>query len=188
MRFGSYVILVASLTAIPCAARADDGASSSGWALASAGAIDVTGFIVGGMLLARGGGDHLRDNAGWLTIESGFVLSPVAAHGVNGEWGRGALFAVVPLAALAVTAALFQAEPDTVEGGTLPQQRWMWAMFGGGLFASAVGVVDALWAPGRAPGRASGRASGRAPARARALVVWPAVARDQFGLQIGGTL
>jgi hypothetical protein len=176
MRFWSCVILIAGLTAIPSTARADDSATSSGWALASAGAIDVTGFIVGGMLLARGGGDHLRDNAGWLTIESGFVLSPVAAHGVSGEWGRGALFALVPLATLAVTTALFEAEPDTVESGTLPQQRWMWAMFGGGLFASAVGVVDALWAPGRAP------------ARARALVIRPAVARDQFGLQIGGTL
>jgi|SRR5580704_8675998 len=172
MRFWCCIVAGTIAVAFPCVARADDSGTSSGWALASAGAIDVTGFVVGGMLLARGGGDPLRDNAGWLTIESGFVLSPLVAHGVGGEWGRGALFAVVPLATLAVTTALFQAEPDTVESGTLPQQRWMWAMFGAGLFTSAVGVVDALWAP----------------ARARAIAVRPVVARDQVGLQIGGTL
>ena len=158
--------------ACPSPASADDEGSSSGWALASAGAVDVAGFVVGGTLLARGHGDHLRDNAGWLTIESGFVLSPIAAHAVSGEWGRGGLFAVVPLATLGVTVALFQQEPDTVESGTLPQQRWMWAMFGAGLFSSAVGVVDALWAP----------------ARAQKIAVRPTVAPGQVGLQIGGTL
>ena len=174
MRFWSCIVTGTILAAIPRPARADEGGATSGWALASAGAIDVTGFVVGGTLLARGGGDHLSDNAGWLTIESGFVLSPLVAHGIAGEWGRGALFAVVPLATLAVTTALFQDEPDTVESGTLPQQRWMWAMFGAGLFTSAVGVVDALWAPARA--------------RARPIAVRPVLARDHVGLQIGGTL
>jgi hypothetical protein len=173
MRFWSCVILVGvGLVACPSPASADEGDSSSGWALASAGAVDVAGFVVGGALLAQGHGDHLRDNAGWLTIESGFVLSPIAAHAVSGEWARGGLFAVVPLAALGVTVALFQQEPGTVESGTLPQQRWMWAMFGAGLFSSAVGVVDAMWAP----------------ARARKIAVRPIVAPGQVGLQIGGTL
>jgi hypothetical protein len=172
MRFWSFIIVGASLTACPCAARADDGGASAGWALASAGAIDVTGFIVGGTLLARGRGVPMTDNAGWLTMQSSFVLSPLVAHGVNGEWGRGALFAVLPLAALAITTALFQADPETVESGTLEQQRWMWAMFGAGLLTSTVGVVDALFAPARAP----------------AIVIRPAVARGQVGVQIGGTL
>jgi hypothetical protein len=172
MRFQSFIIVAASLTAWPCTARANDASASSGWALASAGAIDVTGFIVGGTLIARGRGVPMTDNAGWLTLQSSFVLSPLAAHGVNGEWGRGALSAVLPLAALAVTTALFQAHPETVESGTLEQQRWMWTMFGVGLLASTVGVVDALFAP----------------ARARAIVIRPAVARGQVGVQIGGTL
>jgi hypothetical protein len=172
MRFWSCIVAGASVLAWPCAAHADEGQESPGWALASAGAIDVTGFIVGGTLLARGNGDSRRDNAGWITIESGFVLAPLVAHGVSGEWGRGLWFAAVPLATLAVTTALFQIEPDTVESGTLPQQRWMWAMFGTGLFSSAVGVVDALFAPDRA----------------RTIVVRPSLSREQVGLQIGGTL
>jgi hypothetical protein len=172
MRFWLGVVLTASPVVFPSAARADEGGASSGWALASAGIIDVTGFIVGGTLLAQAHGDHMRDNAGWLTIESGFALAPVASHGVSGEWGRGALFAAAPLVALAVTAGLFQAQPGTVEGGTLPQQRWMWAMFGAGLFTSAVGVVDALWAP----------------ARTRKIALRPVVGSGQIGLQIGGAL
>ncbi len=171
MRFWSCAVVGASLVALPSAARADEEAGA-GLGLVSAGAIEVAGFVVGGTLLARGNGDRFRDNAGWLTIESGFVLAPVASHATSGEWGRGALFALVPLATLAVTTAIFQLQPDTVENGTLPQQRWMWAMFGTGLFASAVGVVDGLWAP----------------ARARTIVVRPAIGQGQVGLQIGGPL
>ncbi len=172
MRLWLCVTLGASLTALPRAACADEDGEKSGWALAGAGALDVAGFVAGSLLLARAHGNHLADNAGWLTIESGLTLAPLAAHGVSGEWGRGALFAAAPLATLAVTTGLFQAVPGTVEGGTLPQQRWMWAMFGGGLFTSAVGVVDALWAPGRA----------------RKITLRPAVGSGQVGLQIGGTL
>lgn len=172
MRWWSLIVVGLSLTAWPCAAQADEGGTGTGWALASAGAINVTGFIVGGTLVARGRGVVMTDNAGWLTIQSSFVLSPIVAHGVSGEWGRGALFAVLPAAALGVTAALFEADPKTVESGTLEQQRWMWAMFGTGLLTSAVGVVDALFAP----------------ARARTVVIRPAIARGQVGLEIGGTL
>jgi hypothetical protein len=172
MRVWSFIVVGASLTAWPCTGRADDGGAGSGWALASAGAIDVTGFVVGGTLLARGRGVPMTDNAGWLTMQSSFVLAPFVAHGVNREWSRGALFAILPLAALAVTTALFQVDPKTVESGTLEQQRWMWAMFGAGLLTSTVGVVDALFAP----------------ARAAAIVIRPAVAQGQVGVQIGGTL
>ena len=170
MRRFPCVVLAASSVLVPSTTLADEG--GAGAALASAGAIDVAGVVVGSVLLARGHGDHFTDNAGWLTIESGFTLAPLVAHGVVGEWGRGALFASAPLATLAVTVGLFQGEPGTVEGGTLPQQRWMWAMFGGGLFTSAVGVIDALWAPGRA----------------RNITVRPAVGAGQVGVQIGGTL
>jgi hypothetical protein len=173
MRVRPYWLLAgAALLGCPRVAFADEEGTTAGWSLAAAGAIDVAGFVAGSTLLARGQGDHFRDNAGWLTIESGFVLSPFAAHAVSGEWGRGTLFAMVPLSTLAVTLALFQMEPDTVESGTLVQQRWMWAMFGAGLFASGVGVVDSLWAP----------------ARSQRLSAVPLVGPGQAGLAIGGSL
>jgi hypothetical protein len=176
MRFWIAAVIGAGAFAAACVARADDSTGGPAAALLSAGAIEVTGFVVGGILVAQGRGDHLRDNAGWLTVESSFVLAPLAAHGAEREWGRGALFAIVPACALGITATLFELQPGTVESGTLPQQRWMWTMFGAGLFSSAVGVVDALWAPARAPGRG------------RNLFLMPSVGWGRVGLEIGGTL
>ena len=112
------------------------------------------------------------NNAGWLTIEGGFTLAPFAAHAVEGEWGRGALFASVPAACLAGSAAEFGVVPVTIDQGTLPQQRIMWALFVGGQIASVVGVIDAAFAP----------------LRARNLFVAPTVGAGHVGLTMGGVL
>ncbi|HEV3192486.1 MAG TPA: hypothetical protein VGY54_18375 [Polyangiaceae bacterium] len=140
--------------------------------LAVAAGIDALGFVVGSALLSTSHGDNVQNNAGWLTIESGFVLAPLAAHGARGRWGRGVVFAAVPAASLAGSATVFAVEPGAVEHGTLPQQRWIWALFGVGLFSSAWGAVDAMLVGDSK----------------RTIALQPTVGWGQAGLQIGGTL
>jgi len=149
------------------AAEPDPGA-----ALFSGAALNLAGFVVGGALLATSHGGAAQNNAGWLSMEGAFTLSPVVAHGVVGEWWRGAAFAAVPGAALAVTAGMFASDGTAVERGELPEQRWMWGLYGVGLFASAAGIVDAMFAP----------------ARALPVRVAPVLGAGQVGLRIGGTL
>lgn len=160
-----------ALLVVPCTARAE---TDSGIALLTAGGIDALGFIVGGTLLGVGGGRSDLNNAGWLTMEAGFTLSPLAAHGLVGEWARGAVFAAPPAVAIAGTAALFEAKADEVEHGSLPSQRWLWGFFSGALIASTVGAVDVLFAGSRE--------------HARGIAVRPTIGPGQIGLHVEGAL
>ncbi len=155
---------------VPGTARAAD--PDPGLALFAGAGIQVAGFLLGGALLATSHSDPHQNNAGWLTIESGFTLAPLAAHAVEGEWGRGLVFAAVPGSALLTTGGLFVADPGAIERGGLPEQRWMWGIFGVGLFASAAGVVDAMFANHRS----------------RRIYLQPAVGAGHVGFGIGGTL
>src|SRR3984957_923344 len=118
------VPLALAVGSLSLAARASppdppDGALS----LVFGAAINVAGMIVGGTIMATSHGANAPNNAGWMTMEACFTASPVVAHALAGEWGRGLAFAAVPAAVVGGTAALFQMAPDTVEHGTLPQQR-----------------------------------------------------------------
>jgi hypothetical protein len=165
-------VLVSSL--LPSTARADpdpDGAL----ALVSGAAVNLVGMIAGATVLAAGNLGNSMNNAGWYTIEAGFTLSPLVAHGVVGEWGRGAAFAAFPAAMTGATAALFTAVPNTIEHGSLGQQRVMWALFGLDLAGSVVGIVDAALAPRRTH-------------RMRDLRIAPVVGAGGVGVGIGGIL
>ncbi len=131
----------------------------------------VTGFTVGGLVLAAADGSNAQSRAGWLVVESGFVAAPLAAHAVEGEWTRGLAFAAPPLVAVGGTAALFQYDPGTILHGSLPEQRWMWSMFCVGLLSGVAGVVDVAFARQRG-----------------AVTVTPTVGSGRVGLQLGGTL
>jgi hypothetical protein len=132
------------------------------------------GFAVGGVLLGTSNDSAAANRAGWLVMEGGFALAPLAAHGVAGEWGRGVLFAAAPTAMFASTAGLFAYSPNAVGHGTLEVQRVLWAFFGVGVFSSAVGVVDAAFAPER-------------QAR-RTLYLTPTAGIGGAGLTLEGTL
>jgi len=131
----------------------------------------VGGFTAGGLLLATSGGST-QDNLGWLVMEGGFALAPLASHAVVGEWTRGIAFAAVPAAMTGGSAVLFNVDPGTIVHGSLPEQRVLWGLFGAGLFSSAVGVVDAAFARDRA----------------NSLIVAPSVGAEHLGLQLAGTL
>jgi hypothetical protein len=139
-----------SVAAVAAPARAEE--PDTPVALAVAAALDTAGFIVGGAIIgtspAGGSGDAQR-SFGWLTVQLGYTASPLFAHGVVDEWGRGALFAAVPAAALGATAAFYRTRTDGVEFSTLDNQRMVWSFFTAGLLASAVGTIDVLFAGGR---------------------------------------
>jgi hypothetical protein len=149
-------------------ARAEE--PDGGLALIVGAASSLAGMVVGGALVTTNHASDVTRNAGWLTIESGFTLAPFAAPGAVGEWGRGALFAAAPAAALGGTATLFGLVPNTIDQGSLEQQRLMWGLFVAGQIASVAGVVDAALAPWRA----------------KNLVIAPSVGAGRAGVEIGG--
>jgi len=159
--------------AAACAPRPARAAEPDGAIAFFTGAVtQVAAFTAGGAILGTSGKDRQIDNAGWLTIHAGLTLAPLAAHGVAGEWARGAAFAAVPAAMLGSTGALFALEPGAVEHGTLPQQRVLWGLFGIGLASSLAGVIDAAFAGDRA----------------RALVLEPRLSAGEVGLAVRGAL
>ena len=159
-------ISAALLVAPPARAEGPDPALAFALGAASV----LAGFVVGGTFIAANQGDAAKTRAGWFALESGFTVAPLAAHGLVGEWARGAAFAAVPTATTLATIPVFFVNDGAVERGTLPQQRVMWGLFVGGLFASMAGVVDTVFSP------------------ARALHVAPVVGAGNAGLVLGGAL
>jgi hypothetical protein len=149
-------------------ARAD----KPGLAFLAGASVFLAGFAAGSVLTATGNTNDAQNNAGWLTIEAGFALAPIASHAVAEEWTRGLVFTAPPAAALAGTATLFALHPATIEHGELAEQRVMWSLFGLGVFSSILGVVDSTFAD----------------RRARAVTVAPLLGSGQVGLRVGGTL
>jgi hypothetical protein len=150
-------------------------------ALFAGSATAVAGFAAGGVLLGTSGDRNEPDNAGWLAIQGGFTLAPLVAHAVVGEWGRGALFSAVPAAMFGGSMGLIAYAPDVVSGGTLEQQRVLWAFFGVAFVSSVVGVVDAVLAGGR-----SKPAAGTTGPRSLGLA--PVATAGGAGLALGGLL
>jgi hypothetical protein len=153
------------LVSAPARAEEPDPAA----AVVAGGAALFAGFVAGGTVIAVSGNAGARE-AGWLGLESGFVLAPLAAHAMVGEWGRGALFAAVPAVTTLSTLPVFFEQPDAVDHGSLEEQRVMWALFVGGLGVAVAGVIDAATAP------------------SRGVRVTPILSRDSAGLVFGGAL
>jgi hypothetical protein len=155
---------------LPSPARAQDSSPDGTSAFLAGAATLFAGFAVGGTLVAASGRDAAKNEAGWLTIETGFALAPFTSHAVVGEWGRGAAFAAVPTATTLGSVPVFLARQDAVENGVILQQEALWWCFAGGLVSSVIGVIDATFAP------------------ARALRIAPVVGPHDAGITLGGSL
>jgi hypothetical protein len=169
------LILASGVFFAPRSARAAE--PDTGLAFASAAAFDAAGFIVGGALLgssASGASGDGQRSLGWLAVQAGFTLSPLAAHGVVGEWDRGVAFAAIPAGTLSGTAAYLRTKTDGVEHNTLGESRVLWGLFSTGLAVSTAGAIDVLFAASRQ--------------RDRTITVWPTLGAGQVGLCIQGTL
>ncbi|MDB5212972.1 MAG: hypothetical protein JWO86_899 [Myxococcaceae bacterium] len=137
-----------------------------------------------GMTMTGTSGDGFVQNAGIVTAQSGLVVAPFVAHGVAGEWKRGLLFALPPLATEIGMAVLIGVWGESlVTLAPLGTQYLYSALFTGSVFFSAIGIVDSAFAGDRAA--AATRAP--APASARAWVL-PAFDRNGVGLKVGGLL
>jgi hypothetical protein len=154
------------LAAAPAHADPDRGA-----AVLAGAATFVLAFAAGGIVVATANGSNAQSNVGWVAIESGFTLAPLASHAVMGEWARGLAFAAVPAATEGSTVALFDYDDGTIQHGSLTEQRIMWGLFTAGLFAGIAGVVDSGLS--RAPGR---------------VALGPFMGPGATGLTLGGAL
>jgi hypothetical protein len=155
----------------PAVARAEE-PPDRGAAIITGAATFVLAFAAGGIIVVTANGGNLQSNVGWITIESGFALAPLASHAVLGEWTRGLAFTATPAAMLGGSVALFDYDNGTILHGSLTEQRIMWGLFTAGLFSGVVGVVD----------------SGLARATDGRVMVAPLMAAGGTGLAVGGTL
>ena len=128
---------------------------------------------IGATLIATSEGRPTR-NAGLYVIESGFIVAPLVAHGVVGEWKRGALFALAPAVTALGMATLIQTNPDVITAGKLPPQYFFVGIFIATMVTSTFGVLDALGTTERAS--------------LRGLTIAPMAGRSELGLTLGGLL
>jgi hypothetical protein len=170
-----WFVLASNLLAVPQTAMAAE--PDTGLAFFTAAALDTGGFIVGGALVgtspAGGVGDGQR-SFGWLAIQAGATLSPLIAHGLVGEWDRGAAFAAIPAGALAGTAALYRGRTDGVEYSNVTEQWLVWGFFSASIAASVAGAADVLFAGSRL--------------RGQGVALYPIVGPGQAALEVGGLL
>jgi hypothetical protein len=146
----------------------------------------LAGFAIGGVLLATSHDHAPQDNAGWLTIETGFALAPFASHALVGEWTRALAYSAPPALVIAGTATVFGIDPAGVEHGPLGERYVLWTLLGAGLFSGAIGVVDSTLADRRASHGT--RAAGGATCSTLSAAVAPVVGSGQLGLMVSGTL
>ena len=164
-------IFAASAALLPASiARATE--PDRGAAVLTGAATFVLAFAAGGIVVATASGGNMQSNVGWITIESGYALAPLASHAVAGEWPRGLVFAATPAAMLGGSVALFDYDNGTIQHGSLTEQRIMWGLFTAGLFSGVVGVVD----------------SGLARATDGGVMVAPLIGAGTTGLTVGGAL
>ena len=164
---GSAILAAMTFSARPSAADPDPGVG-----MVAGAAVLLLGFTVGGAVIATAEGADGPTNTGWTLIESGFVLAPLTAHAVVGQWARGLAFAAPPAAFEGGNIGLMAGTPGVILHGTLAQQRIFWGLFGLGFASSVVGVIDVTFA---------------AP-RLGPVAIAPALGPGAVGIQVGGNL
>ena len=117
----------------------------------------MTGIGIAGASLAYGStlltGSHSLavKHDGLYVMDTGLTLAPLLAHGVGGEWGRGALFAVPPALSGLGMAALLSVRPDAPIRGKQKSQRIYPVLIMVSVLGSAVGIFDAALVDARLP-------------------------------------
>ncbi|HEY3495416.1 MAG TPA: hypothetical protein VGK73_12045 [Polyangiaceae bacterium] len=109
----------------------------------------VTGLAVAGLSFGVGGflltmnEDLGTKHAGLAVLHGGLTVAPLAAHGVSGEWSRGALFAVAPALGGIGMAALLAWRPQTPVMGKDKSHRIYPVLITASVLGSAIGIFDA---------------------------------------------
>lgn len=166
-------VLIPSLVVLSVAPRAlaEEPKSALGFFLGEA--TLVAGFGVGGAITATSGDeDTTQATAGWVTMQSTFIVAPLVGHGVVHEWGRGLWFAAVPAAALGGSSAVFAVDPRAARHAPLSEQRVLWSLLTVGFVSSAAGVIDVAFAGDRA----------------HAVTLSPTIGGGTYGVEMRGLL
>lgn len=113
------------------------------WAFAVGAAIDAVSFAVGVALVGSDAGGFDQARAGWVTCSAGLTLGPFVAHAITGQWLRGAVFSVVPLAGTVGNAVVLGTRSETIDVTPLKQDQRLVVLFTSvGLLGSVIGLVD----------------------------------------------
>lgn len=128
----------------------EPGASPGTTALVTGIAVAGASLAYGGTLLTTGRGLAVKRD-GLIVMDTGLTLAPLVAHGVAGEWGRGALFGLVPAAGEIGMAVLLAAHPDAAVKGKNKSQRIYPVLLSLSVLGSALGIFDAALADERLP-------------------------------------
>jgi hypothetical protein len=181
--------LCAAATSAPAPAGADELPPDPRGTTALLVGAGVAGVSFGtGMTMTGTSGDGFVQNAGIVIAETGLVLAPIAAHAVAGEWKRGFIFAIAPLATeIGMLVLIDQWGEKLVTLAPLGTQYLYSALFTGSVLFSAIGIVDAALASGRAASDAPRAPPAPAPAPAHAWVA-PMFDRYGGGIKVGGFL
>jgi hypothetical protein len=134
----------------------------------------VTGVGIAGASLAYGAtlltfnASLATKHTGLAVMHTGLTLAPLMAHGVVGEWWRGAAFSIAPALGGLGMAVLLEERPDAPVKGKQKSQRYYPVLIAVSVIGSAVGIVDAALCDERLP------------------AVNVAVARDFVGAELAG--
>jgi hypothetical protein len=135
--------------------------------------------VVGGTRTALGRSDGER-TAGLLIASGGFALAPIVSHVAVREWGRAAVFGILPVGMSVAACAFISQEPGAVYNGNVASRSAFGILLGLGLIGAVVGLADTA--------SADERALDRAKASRSAFFVAPSFGREGASLTFGGAL
>jgi hypothetical protein len=139
--------------ASPSSVESEDpeaGTSRGATALVTGIAIAGASLAYGGTLLTTGHGLAVKHD-GLYVMSTGLTLAPLLAHGVVGEWSRGAVFSILPALGGIGMAALLAVHPDAPIKGKDGSQRIYPVLISVSVLGSALGIFDAALVDERLP-------------------------------------
>lgn len=128
--------------------------------------------------------DLSRKNVGFLFGGAGLAFAPLFAHGVVGEWERGAWFSLPSLGAEAGMIAIAAARPDAVFAGNRFTRTMFVGLFTASMLTSMAGVVDAALVGDR--DRGHGTFGGVGPLQVTSVA--PGAGDSPFGVTVSLSL
>lgn len=142
-----------ALSGVACAAALTSGVARAdepeevrapvGTALLVGGAISAVSVATGATMTVQStaAGDKTQ---GVYVMGAGLSLAPFAAHAVLGEWLRGGLLALAPLATSTAMGTLVAVKPEVMVNSDIPSRRWFIGLYAATFALSAIATFDVV--------------------------------------------
>jgi hypothetical protein len=144
------------------------------FASVGAGVVLALGSLATGGLVLATHEDTASRKAGNYTVLYGVALAPIVSHSVAAEWGRAALFGMVPVASVLAATWLIESSPGLLVDGSLGKRRVLTACYSLTLLSAAIGLYDSMSAGERT--------------RPRHVALAPVLGRGELGVAVGGVM